>query len=89
MGTAAAGVSIPLQALLHERIPASVRGKVSGVQFTVLSTSSTLPVLLAGVGVEWLGVFPIMFWMAVPLLAFGVMNLLRLNWPKRNRSLAR
>jgi MFS family permease len=82
MGIAAAAVAIPLQAILHERIPASMRGKVSGVQFTVLSTSSTVPVLLAGVGVEWIGAASMLIWMGLPLLAFGLLNLIRLSWPK-------
>src|SRR5690606_16507562 len=56
MGIAASFVAIPLQALLHELIPEDKRGKILGVQFTILSTCSTLPVLVAGVGADLFGV---------------------------------
>jgi MFS family permease len=75
MGLGAAFVAIPLQALIHELIPEDKRGKVLGVQFTVLSTSSTLPVLIAGLGAEWIGVKPLFLAMGLLLLLVGAVGL--------------
>jgi MFS family permease len=75
MGVAAAFVAIPLQAVLHEMIPEDKRGKVLGVQFTLLSTSSTLPVLVAGLAVEQLGVDTMFLLIGVPTLIFGFVGL--------------
>lgn len=77
MGIAAAFVAIPLQAVLHELIPEDKRGKVLGVQFTVLSTSSTLPVLIAGLAVEQVGVKAMFLLIGAPLFAFGLVGLYR------------
>lgn len=86
MGVAAAFIAIPLQALLHELIPEDKRGKVLGVQFTILSTSSTLPVLIAGLAVEWLGV-QWMFWLiGLPLLTLGIIGLYQ--WGRTKDGLA-
>lgn len=74
MGMAAAFVAIPLQALLHELIPEDKRGKVLGVQFTMLSTCSTLPVLVAGLAVEAWGVSTLFLCIGLPLLLFGVVG---------------
>lgn len=75
MGVGAAFVAIPLQAVLHEMIPEDKRGKVLGVQFTLLSTSSTLPVLVAGLAVEQMGVKNMFLLIGVPLLIFGIVGL--------------
>jgi MFS family permease len=71
MGLGAAGVAIPLQAFLHDCIPEAIRGKVLGVQFTLLSTSSTLPALIAGLSAHFLGVQMMMSLLALPFLAWG------------------
>ncbi len=75
MGIGAGFVAIPLQSLLHELIPEDKRGKVMGVQFTILSTSSTLPVLAAGLGVEYIGVQWMLYLIGGPLLALGLWGL--------------
>lgn len=77
LGVGASFTSIPVQALLHERIPEAIRGKVLGLQFTLLSTSSTLPVLLAGLGTEWLGVLPMLWLLGMPFLVWSVWGLLQ------------
>lgn len=84
MGIAAAFVAIPLQAVLHELIPEDKRGKVLGVQFTLLSTSSTLPVLVAGLAVEQLGVDTMFLLIGVPTLIFGIVGLYRRLKADRN-----
>jgi predicted MFS family arabinose efflux permease len=82
MGVGAAFVAIPLQALLHELIPDDKRGKILGVQFTILSTCSTLPVLIAGLGTEQVGVKPMMLMIAIPIFVIGLRGLyLRLKQP--------
>lgn len=75
MGIGGAFIAIPLQSLLHELIPEDKRGKVLGVQFTVLSTCSTVPVLVAGLAVEWLGVEAMFLMIGVPLLLLGLVGL--------------
>jgi MFS family permease len=75
MGVSASFVAIPLQALLQELIPEDKRGKVFGVQFTILSTSSTLPVLIAGLAVEQVGVQTMFMLIGAPILIFGVIGL--------------
>lgn len=75
MGVGAAFIAIPLQALLQELIPEDKRGKVFGVQFTILSTSSTLPVLIAGLAVEQIGVSAMFLLIGIPLLLFGLIGL--------------
>ncbi len=75
MGVAASFVAIPLQALLQELIPEDKRGKVFGVQFTILSTSSTLPVLIAGLAVEQVGVQTMFMLIGAPILIFGAIGL--------------
>lgn len=75
MGVGAAFIAIPLQALLQELIPEDKRGKVFGVQFTILSTSSTLPVLIAGLAVEQVGVQTMFLLIGVPILVFGIIGL--------------
>jgi MFS family permease len=75
MGVGAAFIAIPLQALLQELIPEDKRGKVFGVQFTILSTSSTLPVLIAGLAVEQVGVSAMFLLIGVPMLLLGLLGL--------------
>jgi len=75
MGVGAGFVAIPLQSLLHELIPEDKRGKVMGVQFTILSTSSTLPVLAAGLGVEYIGIQWMLWSIGLPLLGLGLWGL--------------
>jgi MFS family permease len=75
LGVGAALVAVPLQSVLHELIPEDKRGKIMGVQFTLLSTCSTLPVVLTGVGVDVLGVAPMLVILGIPLLILGVKGL--------------
>lgn len=77
MGIGGAFIAIPLQALLHELIPEDIRGKVLGVQFTLLSTCSTLPVLIVGLAVEPFGVDILFLLIGVPLLLLGSIGLFR------------
>lgn len=75
MGIGAAFVAIPLQAVLQELIPEDKRGKVFGVQFTILSTASTLPALIAGYAVEHVGVSTVLLLVGLPMFLFGLIGL--------------
>jgi MFS family permease len=76
MGVGGSLVAVPLQSTLHELIPEDKRGKVMGVQFTLLSTASTLPAVLVGFGAEFLGVRSLLSIIATPFIAIGLMDLL-------------
>lgn len=71
LGIGAALVAVPLQSVLHEMIPEDKRGKIMGVQFTLISACSTFPVLIAGVGADLIGVAPMLAILGIPLLLFG------------------
>lgn len=75
MGLSTAFVAIPTQTILHTEIDPKVRGKVFGILFTLLSTASALPVLVAAWGAEMLGVAKMILLMALPVLIFGIQKL--------------
>lgn len=75
LGVGTAFVAIPTQTILHTEIDAQVRGKVFGILFTLLSTASALPVLIAAWGAEFLGIAKMLFVIALPVLLFGVYKL--------------
>jgi MFS family permease len=76
MGIGATLIAIPLQAVLHELIPEELRGKILGVQFTILSTCSTVPVLIAGLGAESVGVTWMFALIGLPMLLLGIYGLI-------------
>lgn len=76
IGISTAFVAIPTQTILHTEIDPQVRGKVFGILFTLLSTASALPVLVAAWGAEWLGVAKMIFIIAIPVLLFGIFKLI-------------
>ncbi len=71
LGIGAALIAVPIQSVLHELIPEDKRGKVMGVEFTLLSACSTFPVVLTGVGVDLIGVAPMLVILGIPLLILG------------------
>lgn len=76
IGISTAFIAIPTQTILHTEITPDIRGKVFGILFTLLSTASALPVLLAAWGAELLGVAKIIFVISVPVLLFGIYKLI-------------
>lgn len=76
IGISTAFIAIPTQTILHTEIDPHVRGKVFGILFTLLSTASALPVLIAAWGAELLGVARVIFVIALPVLAFGIYKLI-------------
>lgn len=81
IGFGSALVAIPVQTILQSSIPEKMRGKVFGVQFTLLSTSSTLPVLIVALGADWIGVTFMLFIIGIPLSLFGFYGLYNI-WKK-------
>lgn len=84
IGISTAFVAIPTQTILHTEIDPKVRGKVFGILFTLLSTASALPVLVAAWGAEILGVARMIFVIALPVMLFGLYKLItyRKKFPK-------
>lgn len=74
-------IAIPVQTILQSSIPEQMRGKVFGVQFTLLSTSSTLPVILVAYAVDWFGVSSVLIFIGLLLLIFGIYGFYNL-WKK-------
>lgn len=72
IGIGSSLVAVPIQTILHSIVAEDMRGKVFGVQFTFLSTSSTLPVLLAALAADWLGLNTILAILGIPVIFLGV-----------------
>lgn len=72
VGFSSAFVAVPVQTILHKNIKPKVRGKVFGVQFTLLSTASTLPVLVAAFGADSFGIEIMLFIIGLPTLFLGI-----------------
>jgi MFS family permease len=80
-GFGSACVAIPVMTILQSSIPENMRGKVFGVQFTLLSTSSTLPVVLVAIGADLIGVVKMLLICGIPLFIFGIYGLYNI-WKK-------
>lgn len=76
IGLSTAFIAIPTQTILHTEINPEVRGKVFGILFTLLSTSSALPVIVAAWGAEIIGVAQMILIISLPVLIFGFYKLL-------------
>lgn len=77
IGFGCAMAAIPVQTILHTVIPEKMRGKVFGIQFMLLSTSSTLPILVAAYAADTLGVITTLFLVSVPIAGLGVWGVLK------------
>jgi MFS family permease len=74
LGFATALMAIPLQALLQTLIPEDKRGKVMGVQYTLISVASTIPALAVGFLTPSIGVVGLLLLAALP---FGIVPWLK------------
>jgi len=83
LGLSTAFVAIPTQTILHTEIDCKVRGKVFGILFTLLSTASAFPVLVAAWGAELVGVAKMILLIALPVLCFGFYKLI--TYRKKSR----
>lgn len=72
-------VAVPVQTILHTSVAEDMRGKVFGVQFTFLSTSSTLPVLLVAAAADVMGLNYILLILGLPIMLFGGISLARIK----------
>jgi MFS family permease len=79
IGFGCALVAIPVQTIIHSSVPEEMRGKVFGVQFTLLSTSSTLPVLVAALGADVIGITNILIVIALPVFVLGIYGLIKVR----------
>jgi len=77
LGFGCAMSAIPVQTILHTQVPEAMRGKVFGVQFTLLSTSSTLPIIIVAYAADLIGVINILFLVGIPVALFGVWGILK------------
>ncbi len=65
LGIGAALVAIPAQTRLHEETPASMRGKVFGLQNNLTNIAISLPLVLAGGLVSQFGLVPVLQLLAI------------------------
>lgn len=79
IGFGASMVAVPVQTILHTSIAESMRGKVFGIQFTMLSTSSTFPVLIAAFGADKIGVIKMLVIIGIPVILFAVYNFFKIS----------
>jgi len=87
LGFGCAMAAIPVQTILHTHIPESMRGKVFGVQFTLLSTSSTLPIIIAAYLADIMGIINILFLFGLPVALFGIWGIFKNRNIKRAEKL--
>jgi len=76
IGISTAFIAIPTQTILHTEIDPQIRGKVFGILFTLLSTASSLPVLIAAWGAELMGIPRMLLIISIPILLFGFYKLI-------------
>lgn len=77
LGYGCAMSAIPVQTILHTHIPETMRGKVFGVQYTLLSTSSAILSLIAAWSADNMGIVKILFLMGLPVALFGIWGILK------------
>ena len=86
IGFGAAMAAIPIQTILHTVVPDQIRGKIFGIQFTLLSTASTLPILIAAYAADLLGVTTVLILTGIPIALFGIWGILKNMFRKRLRA---
>jgi len=72
-------ISVPAQTMLQERCPASFRGRIFGVQFTLSGAASLLPLLGAGGLADVLGVNKTITLIGTILVVIGLLSWHRWN----------
>ena len=77
LGFGCAMSAIPVQTILHTHIPETMRGKVFGVQFTILSTSSAVLSLIAAWAADAIGIINVLLLIGIPVALFGVWGILK------------
>jgi len=77
IGFGCAMAAIPVQTILHTVVPEQIRGKIFGIQFTLLSTASTLPILIAAYASDLLGVTKVLVLIGIPIALFGIWGMFK------------
>ena len=76
-GFAYAMVAVAARALLNERIPVSMQGRVFAAQSVLSNLASIVPLVLAGALADWLGVSPVLIIVAGAVLTLALVNVLQ------------
>lgn len=80
LGLTASLVAIPLQTRLQELTPESLRGKVFGAQNMTLNIATTLPLAVAGLAADAIGIRTVIGVVAAWMLGVGLLSAFRVRW---------
>ncbi|GIW17198.1 MAG: hypothetical protein KatS3mg064_0355 [Tepidiforma sp.] len=75
LGFAYATVSVAGQTVIDDRVPLSLRGRVGATQAAMAALASSIPVVVAGVLSDWIGVAPVFGLVALATGFVAVANL--------------
>lgn len=76
LGGFAAMIGIPMQTTIQERTPEEMRGKVFGLQNNAVNVALSLPLALAGLAENYLGLQPVFMILATVAIAGGLFTTL-------------
>ena len=76
-GFAYAMVVVAARALLNERIPVVMQGRVFAAQSVLSNLASIVPLVLAGALADWLGVSPVLIIVAGVVLGLALVNVIQ------------
>jgi len=79
VGIGCAMAAVPIQTILHSLVPEKIRGKIFGIQFTLLSTSSTLPIIIAAYAADALGVTTVLLLVGLIITVFGIWGMTKVK----------
>jgi predicted MFS family arabinose efflux permease len=82
LGMGNAFIVSPLQTILHERVPRSIRGRVFGVQNMFINAAFTFPVVIMGELADLVGLRIIIIALGIMVLLNGALDIL-LSWFRR------
>lgn len=82
LGLTASWVAIPLQTRLQELTPEALRGKVFGAQNMTLNIATTLPLALAGLAADAIGIRTVIGVVAGWMLLVGALSAWRVSWER-------
>jgi predicted MFS family arabinose efflux permease len=74
VGFSAAFAAIPMQTAIQEETPPEMRGKVFGLQNNAVNIALSLPLALAGLAEDWLGLSVVFLALGVLAIAGGVLS---------------
>lgn len=74
LGTFAAAIGIPMQTTIQAETPATMRGKVFGLQNNLVNIALSLPLVLASVAESWLGLSTVFYILGAIVAAGGMLT---------------